>query len=712
MKATLGGERLGSGKKMEVELKDFGWSNHNLSRVWRSSMPCGVAYPSMKILALPGDQYKIRINALVRTKPTVGPLYGSFEMRTSVFSYPIRLAQGALHSNPVGIGLKMDKVKMPLLDMIEKGKEINGSSIAHLLNYKGDGNGAGKKYYNAVPMLAYYDICKNYYINKQEPNAKVIVPPDTILADYLTIKGQYDESIIGEIDPAIGKWAYETSELLIAKDQKENGTSSRYKPTKEELTEAMTYAELNLENSFTGQVIVSLKRDTFTPVYRGKLKIFAPSNITKETLEATSAITIQANDNIYTANSTTPKKVEGSETIVETSDGYSIEYATFDVEIVFDVQAAINGWRIATFKQTNNVETFIGNIKIEDFPIENLDKARQTILDNNKLDQIVFISTYKNEEQNNLINYLPYTAGIMHSDTDSASQFPLTGLMLTTYKSDINNNWLETEMIDGSNGIAEMTAIDITDEKFYMDTFLLKQKMYNQMNRVLAKGNTFYDWCEATYEENNARRAESPIYEGGASGNIVFEEVVSTSETETAVSGNSPIGTLAGRGTLNGWHDGEIEIKVKEPSYIMAITTITPHIDYSQGTDWDNIEILTMDDLHKPALDGIGFQNLMAYTMIGNTKLGKDAVIGKQPAYINYMTAVNETHGTFAGAEMFMTLNRKYESDGSDFTTYINPEKFNYAFAETNLSAENFWVQIGFDIEARRKMSAKIIPNL
>ena len=47
-----------------------------------------------------------------------------------------------------------------------------------------------------------------------------------------------------------------------------------------------------------------------------------------------------------------------------------------------------------------------------------------------------------------------------------------------------------------------------------------------------------------------------------------------------------------------------------------------------------------------------------------------------------------------------------------DLTTYIDPTKYNYAFASQDLEEQNFWVQIGMNIQARRKMSAKIIPNL
>ena len=82
------------------------------------------------------------------------------------------------------------------------------------------------------------------------------------------------------------------------------------------------------------------------------------------------------------------------------------------------------------------------------------------------------------------------------------------------------------------------------------------------------------------------------------------------------------------------------------------------------------------------------------------------------------MTAVNEVRGNFAIAtnEMFMTLNRRYETNGDDtiedLTTYIDPVKFNQIFAQTSIDAQNFWVQIAKDVTARRKMSAKVMPNL
>lgn len=85
---------------------------------------------------------------------------------------------------------------------------------------------------------------------------------------------------------------------------------------------------------------------------------------------------------------------------------------------------------------------------------------------------------------------------------------------------------------------------------------------------------------------------------------------------------------------------------------------------------------------------------------------------------MNYMTSVNKTFGNFALPfnEMFMTANRRYEYDTAglptDITTYIDPVKFNFIFAQTARDAQNFWIQIASDMEVRRLMSAKLMPNL
>ena len=75
----------------------------------------------------------------------------------------------------------------------------------------------------------------------------------------------------------------------------------------------------------------------------------------------------------------------------------------------------------------------------------------------------------------------------------------------------------------------------------------------------------------------------------------------------------------------------------------MGLMAITPMVDYSQGNDFD-LNLQTMDDLHKPALDGIGYQD----SLNGERAWWTDYVTadpdlkrtsaGKTVAWINYMT--------------------------------------------------------------------------
>lgn len=188
MKTTIGGDRLGSGQKQEVSMKTYERSTHNKSYLWRSSMSAGTLVPFMSEVGLPGDSFDIDLNCEVMTLPTVGPLFGSYKVQLDIFEAPIRLYQGKLHMNMLNIGMDMSKILLPQvvmkadfdIDERDDNAQINPSSIWSYLNIRGLGRKANNvkgevmREFNAVPYLAYWDIFKQYYSNKQEENAYVI----------------------------------------------------------------------------------------------------------------------------------------------------------------------------------------------------------------------------------------------------------------------------------------------------------------------------------------------------------------------------------------------------------------------------------------------------------------------------------------------------------------------------------------------------------
>ena len=105
MKTQLGGDRLGSGNKQEISLRNYERSTHDLGYIWRSSMASGTLVPFMSEVGLPGDSFDIDLDCDVKTLPTLGPLFGSYKVQLDVFECPVRLYNGKLHMNMLNIGI-------------------------------------------------------------------------------------------------------------------------------------------------------------------------------------------------------------------------------------------------------------------------------------------------------------------------------------------------------------------------------------------------------------------------------------------------------------------------------------------------------------------------------------------------------------------------------------------------------------------------------
>lgn len=378
---------------------------------------------------------------------------------------------------------------------------------------------------------------------------------------------------------------------------------------------------------------------------------------------------------------------------------------------------------ILQFFTTKETAKFL-KTELGQYDLKLLDQIRDVVLHKKGNETLYLYGTNLNESQNGSSELQK-----MFDDIANSQSNKLGGMLLKTYDSDIFNNWVKTDWIDGTGGITEITSIDITanDGKLTMDALNLQQKVYNMLNRIAVSGGTYRDWLETVYTAGKyLDRPETPVFIGGMTQYIEFDEVVSKSATETEF-GSQPLGDIAaiGRGgkPLN---NGHIHYQCEEPGYIMGLIAITPMIDYSQGNDFD-LNLQTIDDLHKPALDGIGYQDLIQEQMAGETSVYqnngylsniKHLAANKTVAWIDYMTNYNRTFGDFAAGESldFMVLNRRYEVGSNntieDLTTYIDPQKYIEIFADTSIDSQNFWVQTVVQATRRGNYSAKQIPFL
>lgn len=680
MKKTLGGDRLRSESKMEVYLPNFGRSSHNIGKIIRTSQACGTIVPYWCQIGLDGTTFYIDITTKVKTLPTTGPVFGSFKHQIDVFVIPIRLYIAALHNNALGVGLNMSKVLLPRFMVYSANTsiyendtnrgQVNPSSLLSYLGIKGFGHTKVNQYIRSFPAifnLAYWDTFKNYYANKQEEYAYVITG----------INHNWKSISVGNGVNWTKTWTENKSEAY------------KIEPT----AEKPKYIKLEFEENISPEEVEEIQFLTNIPGSTQKL-----NELTKLgnsfVFERTDpkAMGVKAPDNPRRATKVYVYKVKQT------------------IQIAYNMDVA--GTNLITMPDNQK-------IKLTQFHLKNIDEERTKIL------AAPSTSAYT---INNLT--MPYGAATATLDLpnynrtktyhSSNAWFSQAGLAVKTYLSDRFNNWLNTEWIDGTTGgINAITAVDVTDGKLTMDALILQKKIFNMLNRVAITDGTYQAWREATYGIRSATLPESPIFCGGMQSEIAFDEIVSNSATD-----EEPLGTLAGRGIATMYKSGRgLKIKCTEPSMIMALGSITPRIDYSQGNKWWT-RLQNMDDFHKPTLDAIGFQELITDEMAAwNTEItGQDEVVyaslGKQPSWIEYTTDVNETYGEFAAGMplAFMCLNRVYEEleDGTidNASTYIDPTIYNSIFAESRLSSQNFWVQVAFDVTARRVMSAKQIPNL
>lgn len=674
MKKQIGKNTLGGGKKMSIDLKTYNRSTHNLSRIFRSSMSVGTLTPCFVDVAMPGDTWETKMNASVLTLPTVGPLFGTYKLQVDMFVCPIRLYIRDLHNNKLGVGLNMKEVKMPMFKapIPEAGNEqtnfnpqsgtdfsqINPSCLLNYLGLKGWGTVSNTEKENidrnAIPTFAYYDIFKNFYANTQEDDFYIVGKGNTNIGRQSSTL----ESFSGLVGTG---W-----QTVFRKQGDESGLEEAYVSF---IDQAGKWTRNEFENNIG---IRQVNLETGSWEYK-RIKDFIDIGFTVE-----------------------PETYQGK--------------TYYKLVKPQGVQITIPGkWQYQYFYQWQDISK--AGVTLDAHKLEDIDTLRELLLTK----KTVIVDETNTDGVPEFIHQL-----VQFDVTDSKlkTTSPMFGLCVKTHQSDIFNNWVNTEVIDGDNGINAITSVSTADGSFTIDSLNLAEKIYKMLMRVAVSGGTYKDYIEVSYDYDFHTQAETPIYEGGLSADIEFQEVVSTAATE------DPLGTLAGRGKIANIRNGNINIKVHEPSFIIGIASITPYCDYSQGNEWFT-KLSNMAEIHVPQLDGIGFQDLTQDKIAWWADPRISA--GKQPAWIDYMTSYNHVHGNFAANQNngFMVLNRIYESKNktnaegaadkkiiSNMTTYINPEEFNYIFADADISAQNFWVQIGFMCHARRKMSAAQIPNL
>ena len=156
--------------------------------------------------------------------------------------------------------------------------------------------------------------------------------------------------------------------------------------------------------------------------------------MTKEEIRFRVKTSVQAREQILTVDDLGDWDATGSDIRIETTKVMSTWYIT----------------AIYSTKRTS----------LEKYLLENLDTIRDKIL--LKAGDIVF------DISDESMSVAPFTNFAKRTKEGNLNTInPQYGLCLKTYNSDLYQNWINTEWIEGVTGINEASAVDVADGKFH-----------------------------------------------------------------------------------------------------------------------------------------------------------------------------------------------------------------------------------------------------
>ena len=313
------------------------------------------------------------------------------------------------------------------------------------------------------------------------------------------------------------------------------------------------------------------------------------------------------------------------------------------------------------------------------------------------------------------------------SSTPSMSS-PLGGLWQACYMPDRMNVILSDAFF--RNNVSTV-VVSTAGDSFQVDQLVTAKKLWNSRNNDVITNGTFKDWIRVHFGVTPKIMDDMPTFCGATSSDILFEDIRAT--TSAKIGDTDQYLGDKGSSALGYGDSRRFNITVDRPGYIMAIATLVPRVDYYQFTD-RYVRHTKLSDMFRPEFNGIGYQDVLVSDL--NTQFPDswdgtqpyDAsddpftqAVGKQPAWIEYMTAVNKIRGTFCSSERSWVLARDMRANAVDqdnsptantsYTAYIDPGEWNQPFADQSDTAQNFYAQFYLRHRVRSTVLKRLRPK-
>lgn len=334
------------------------------------------------------------------------------------------------------------------------------------------------------------------------------------------------------------------------------------------------------------------------------------------------------------------------------------------------------------------------------------------------------------------------------------------GCVAVTHRPDLFTAWLSKGAYDD---MVSSSTINVANNQVTVNQIRMANHLLKYDERGLVAGGRYADWVYSQFGVSTNNKLCIPELLGVSSSALVFNEVVNQTTGESDIPTQSGLGGVSskGQGFLNGYRQ---TCHFVESGYLIAIFTIIPNVSYSTNINPGFFKY-EYGDLYAPELAKIGFQTLPIPWLIGNpfsvrggysvlpsldsnitgayyTVAGSgqgnswsfggangpdlSQAIGYQPAWQEYMTAVDELHSDLAntGRLYYWSIARSFSGGLGwyntaafngfrfNYTSYVLADQFSYAFADQAITAQNFICELSFDIVAKRQIGKRVMPSL
>lgn len=364
-------------------------------------------------------------------------------------------------------------------------------------------------------------------------------------------------------------------------------------------------------------------------------------------------------------------------------------------------------------------------------------------------DQSTRVSRYSLSDLDALYGALPWEGGSLDGDSRlektpiyflfrkqepsssalTSMSVPLGGLWQSCYMPDRMNVILNDQFF--KKNVSTVTVSTVGDS-FQVDQLVTAKKLWNARNNDVITNGTFKDWIRTHFGVTPKIMDDMPTFCGAVSSDILFEDIRATTSAKIG-NADQYLGDK-GSSALGYGDSRRFNIAVDRPGYIMAIATLVPRVDYYQFTE-RYVRHRKLSDMFLPEFNGIGYQDVLVSDLNSEFPEGWDGsqsyntennpfvqAVGKQPAWIEYMTAVNKIRGTFCTSERSWVLARDMRADSDPdaatgpvintaYTAYIDPADWNQPFADRSSTAQNFYAQFYLRHRVRSTVLKRLRPK-